>query len=360
MAVPAPDRLRVLESFRQPRPTTNPYLSLLLGALRAEGHDVRTFSWRAALAWRYDVLHLHWPEVLLRGTSGPKTAARQLLFAGLLLRVALLRTAVVRTVHNPVPHESGGPVERALLALCDRLSTARVHLVASTLPAALKDDDDERELLVPHGHYRDWYPASDAPVVPGRLLHFGILRPYKNVEALLAAAHDAPGDISLRVVGAPATEALRHAVQDACASDPRTTASLGHCPDAELAAEVAAAELVVLPYTELHSSGAALLALSLDTPVLVPANPTTAALAAEVGPGWVLTYEGELTPEHLVDALATVRRPGRSDRPDLSAREWPTAARTHATAFRAAAAARHATAAAHQPAARPAARGEHR
>lgn len=335
MTAPAADRVRVLESFREPRPTTNPYLRLLLGALRAEGHDVRTFSWGRALTWRYDVLHLHWPEVLLRGASRPKTAARRALVALLLLRVAVLRTAVVRTVHNPVPHEDGGAVERALLALCDRLTTARVHLVTSTLPAPA-EDDDARQVLVPHGHYRDWYPVVDVPAVPGRLLHFGILRPYKNVEALLAAAHAAPADVSLRVVGSPSTDALRRAVEEATRADARTTASLGHCPDAELAAEVAAAELVVLPYTELHSSGAALLALSLDRPVLVPAGPTTDALAAEVGPGWVLTYEGALAPHHLVDALEAVRRAGRSARPDLSRREWPLAGRAHTAAFRAA------------------------
>lgn len=333
MAATAAGRLRVLESFREPRPTTNPYLRLLLDALRDQGHDVRTFSWGRALTWRYDVLHLHWPEVLLRGTSRPKTVARRALVTLLLLRVALLRTAVVRTVHNPVPHESGPAVERALLALCDRLTTARVHLVPSTRPAGA-EGDDALDALVPHGHYRDWYPTVEVPVVPGRLLHFGILRPYKNVEALLAAAHGAPADVSLRVVGSPSTGALRRAVEDACRADARTSAALGHCPDAELAAEVAASELVVLPYTELHSSGAALLALSLDRPVLVPAGPTTDALAAEVGPGWVLTYEGDLTAARLVEALETVRRPGRAPAPDLSAREWPAAARAHETLFR--------------------------
>ena len=38
-----------------------------------------------------------------------------------------------------------------------------------------------------HGHYREWYGPSNAPSVPGRLLCFGLLRPYKGVESLLAA-----------------------------------------------------------------------------------------------------------------------------------------------------------------------------
>ena len=52
---------------------------------------------------------------------------------------------------------------------------------------------------------------------------------------------------------------------------------------------------------------AALLALSLDRPVLVPANPVNDRLAEEVGPVWVQRYAGALTAEVLTSALAAVR-----------------------------------------------------
>ncbi len=64
---------------------------------------------------------------------------------------------------------------------------------------------------------------------------------------------------------------------------------------------------MVLPYREMHNSGAALTALSLNRPVLVPDNEVNRELAEEVGPGWVFRYDGELTGRHLLDALAAHR-----------------------------------------------------
>ena len=47
--------IRVLQSFPAPRPTTNPYIVMLARSLAATpGLAVRTFTWRTALAGRYD------------------------------------------------------------------------------------------------------------------------------------------------------------------------------------------------------------------------------------------------------------------------------------------------------------------
>ena len=52
----------------------------------------------------------------------------------------------------------------------------------------------------------------------------------------------------------------------------------------------------MLPYRHMHNSGAALTALSLDRPVLVPETDVNRDLARETGPGWVVTFAGELRP----------------------------------------------------------------
>ncbi|WP_345712778.1 glycosyltransferase, partial [Kineococcus glutinatus] len=301
--------LVVLQSFRAPRPTTNPYLSLLLRSLPPDVR-ARTFSWRHALLGRYDVLHVHWPEVLLRGSTPARTAARRAAFAVLLARLALGGPALVRTVHNPAPHERGGPLERLLLAAADRATDLTVHLTPATAgtvrPAA-------PAVLVPHGHYRGWYvPPPGVRPVPGRFLHVGLLRPYKDVDGLLAAFRElggrdgAGGPVELRIAGACPDPALAGRITAAAAADPGVDVLLRHLDDAELAAEVAAAELVVLPYARMQNSGALLLALSLDRPVLVPSNEVTRALAEEVGPGWVHLFTGRLGAADLRRALAAV------------------------------------------------------
>jgi beta-1,4-mannosyltransferase len=323
--------VRVLQSFPRPRRTTNPYLSQLLSAMPPDV-DVSTFGWRTALTGRYDVLHVHWPEVMLRGSSRLRTAVRQVRFAALLLRVTARRTALVRTLHNTQPHEAPSAVERALLAWVERRTTLWIRLNPLT-PAPT----DAPVVTVLHGHYRDWYaPHPREQASPGRYLFFGLVRPYKGVEALLAAFERLRADdVTLRIVGKPTSADLADAITRAAASEQRIGAHLDYVDEDVLAREISGAELVVLPYRELGNSGAALLALSLDRPVLVPDGPVVADLAREVGDGWVFTFDGELDEHDLTRALARAREP-RVPRPDLSRREWSDAGARHAEAYRAA------------------------
>ncbi len=65
------------------------------------------------------------------------------------------------------------------------------------------------------------------------------------------------------------------------------SSALGFAPDADLVREISMSEMVVLPYRFMHNSGAVLLALSLDRPVLVPDNEVNRLLEIEVGSDWV-------------------------------------------------------------------------
>ena len=332
--------MRVLQSFPTGRSTTNPYLVQLEAELGPEP-EVLGFTWRTALTGQYDVFHVHWPEALLHGSTPARTLARRMLFRALLLRLRLRRsrTAVVRTVHNLRSHEAGSRTERALLERFDRLTTLWIRLNPTT-PVS----DEASVRTIEHGDYITWFNAAElGPSLPGRLVYFGLIRPYKAVPDLIttfSALRTGPdgGPVSLRVVGNPTTTDLGAEVTLAALADDRVTVSLGHATDAELAAEVAQAELVTLPYRELHNSGAAILALSLARPILVPSNPVTEALRTEAGRGWVYTYRGTLTPDQLGRALDRCRaeQPGRSARPDLTNRAWPVVAAKHREAYAAA------------------------
>lgn len=322
--------LRVLFSTGAPGPSTNPYITQLYRAL-APRVEPRYFSMRAALFSRYDVLHLHWPEYLLRHPGRWGTWAKRACVLLLLARLRLAGTPIVRTLHNVQPHESRGRVEGWLLARIDA-ATRRWIRINATTPLRTPATD-----TILHGHYRDWYAGLPSPQVrKGQLLHFGLLRPYKGVEALLEAMRglDDP-QVRLRICGKPADAAIRATVEQACAGDRRISAELAYLDDAALATEIGQAELVVLPYRQMHNSGTLLLALSLDRPVLAPWSEANAAIAAEAGPGWVQLYEGELSPARLAAALAQAGAGGRA-RPDLSARGWEQAGQLHLASYRAA------------------------
>ena len=79
----------------------------------------------------------------------------------------------------------------------------------------------------------------------------------------------------------------------------------------------------MLPFSDIMHSGSAMLALSFNKPVLVPARGSLPELQARVGAEWVRTYEGELTPAVLTAAVAWAKSSDRKLRPDLSSFEWP-------------------------------------
>ncbi|HEY8589894.1 MAG TPA: glycosyltransferase, partial [Naasia sp.] len=296
-------KLAVLQSFPGRGSETNPYLLQLVDSMSAEVETVY-FSWPAAFLGRYDLFHVHWPERLIRGTTPVRTLARQALLPLLLLRLAATGTPVVRTLHNLASHEGEGRLERALLALLERRTAAYLRLNPFT-PAPT----DAPIVTVKHGDYRPWFAGHAVPApVPGRLLFFGRVRPYKGVGELIAAYTALPdAGTTLRIVGKAGTADEEDRVRST-ATDPRITLQLGYASDADLAREIGEAELVVLPYRAVHNSGAAILALSLDRPVLLPRTEVVGWLADEAGDGWVHQYEPPLTADRLSDALAAARR----------------------------------------------------
>lgn len=316
-------RFTVLQSTGRPDDTTNPYLVQLLRAL-PQDVEIKYFSVRNALLSRYDLFHVHWPEYLLRHRTALGTQAKKLCLALLLLRLWATRVPIVRTLHNVRPHEQGGPVERLLLRWLDRLTTRRIRI-----NAAARDADPATDTIL-HGHYRDWFASQPVPAsVDGRLLYFGLIRPYKGVETLIEAFRAMPGEaFTLRIVGNPATPAMRQAVEDACLADPRISARLEYVGDDVLAHEIGEAQWVALPYRQMQNSGALLLALSLSRPVLVPRTEANAAIAEEVGADWVRLYDGALDARTLADAMAS-QHERMAVAPDLSLRDWPALGERH-------------------------------
>jgi len=330
-------RLVVQQSFPDPRPTTNPYLIMLRDAIAAQPDvEVGTFTWRRALLGRYDVFHVHWPEILVSGHSPLKKLVRQVLTLGLVVKLRVTRTPIVRTAHNLDLPTGIGRRERWLLKLIDRWTTLRIRLNPLTpVPEGSPVETIE------HGHYREWfarYPRHAA--IPGRLAYVGLVRRYKGVEALVAAFRDAFRDrpdeppASLNVSGRPSSDDLVQQLQQEARGDDRIFLRFAFLTDEELVAAVTEAELIVLPYREMHNSGGALSSLSLDRPVLVPDNDVNRLLAREVGEVWVQRYAPPLRPEHLEAALAAVRTRDPGDRPDLDARGWDETGRRHVAAYR--------------------------
>jgi beta-1,4-mannosyltransferase len=324
--------LRVLLSVRRPGTRDNPYTTLLVDALRKQaGVEVEYFTWKRAIIGSYDVLHIQWPESLLRGRNALRRVAALIFCTILLVRLRVFRTPVVRTAHNLVPHERGSLIERRFLERLDASTSMWITLNAHTpVPRGAS------RALIPHGHYRDWYTASPRSERDRNVLYFGLIRSYKGVDQLLHAFSEisAPS-FRLRVLGMPSSddEGARLAAHIQAAADVDST--LEHIPDDELAEAISDSELVVLPYRNLHNSGSALLALSLNTPVLVPANDVTRDLQEEFGADHVHLFTGELTGHSLFEAFSRAHdRGGRQAVLPMDGRNWDVIAAAHAQVYR--------------------------
>ena len=327
--------LRVLLSSPAPTVLTNPYTVLLKESLDEQpGIHAEYFSWRTALTGDFDVFHSHWPEIMVSGRTPARTVVRQARTMAFLTRLRSRRIPVVRTVHNVGLPDGLSRREVAMLRLVDRLTTVRIVLNPTTpVPTG------SATALIPHGHYIDWFDGAVTPSrVPGRVAYVGRIRRYKGVEALLRAFRsideDSSPGLSLTVSGFPSTAQLAADLEAVASEDDRVTLKFGMLSDSDLVDSVGQAELVVLPYPQMHNSGAVFTALSLGRPVLVPRNPINEALADEVGRDWVQMFTDDLTAEAMTSALASVRATPPRSLPDLSARDWESSARAHGDAYR--------------------------
>lgn len=309
--------MRVLSFPHRRGARRNPYLDLLVTALERSGVEVEDYTGRRGLTRRYDVVHVHWPEQVLGRSWGPRTLVRALVF---LVAIRLQRARggrLVWTVHNLRPHEASEGIAvrllwRAYVAQIDSaisLTEAGIDLIRQHHPALASTP----MFVVPHGHYRDRYPPQGResarqglglPPEAGVLAFVGLIRRYKNVLGLLGAfAGVGDGDARLLVAGEPRDADLGREVAEAARADDRVVAHLGFLAPDDVSAHLAAADCVVLPFRDLFNSGSALLALSLDRPILVPSTPTTRELERRIGARWVRTYDGPLDAETLAQAL---------------------------------------------------------
>jgi beta-1,4-mannosyltransferase len=344
MAVRARDQnatpeLTVLYDTRDRHFGQNPYLTLLRDATRPDA-EVVGFSWQRALFGRYDLVHVHWPEYLLRpGREWMRPAARVLVRLWL-WRLRVHATPMVRTMHDLKPLVGLTAAEAALLRRIESQTTARIWL---TDPSGLDKAPamSGEDVIIPHGDYLPWVaerhgsagPPTDETSDPDAfaLLCFGILRPYKRFEQVITATAGLSGEMHahLRVLGsAPEPDYLVTLFEAAGFAPANVEVIARRASDDELYVALSAADLVVVPYDDLYNSGVVLLALSARRPVALRDNPISRALQAEFGKGWVILWSGDLDAAKLQDVIEQAQAP-RAALDMQQSRSWESVGRRH-------------------------------
>jgi len=314
---------RNLTVLMDPAPEIAPETVKMLAASLPADVTVAPFGFRQAFIGHYDVLHVHWPELLLSATTRMQRIARPLMFAGLVLTNRARRRPMVWTVHNAAPHERQPPLARFALSVWGRAVHARVFMYES----ARFSDTRGTDTVIRRGDYSPYLErlgvACDDQAPRDGMLSFGLIRPYKGIENLITAYAGLPaeGRPALSICGSPDVPGYAEEVELLSQGIDGLTLELRHVPDLELVEKICAARLIVLPYKKIYNSGTVLLALTLRRPVLVPDSPTMRELRDEVGGGWVSLFS-ELTPAALQSAYESVSGGDPESAPDLSRREW--------------------------------------
>lgn len=304
----------------------NPSLYTIFRNVAACGVPVDQFSPGHILLRRYTVYHIHWPEKHMARKHW-LSAALYTAVELMLIALARLRGArIVWTVHNVRSHEGWYPrLERWCWRTTLKLVDASLHFSDAGRAIAFERFPELQRrpsFLVPHPHYRQIYPdhmtrrearerlglQQDAPVA----LFLGAIRPYKNVTGLLRAFREVQqSNARLVVAGRAASPTLADSIAREADCDARVLLHDSFIPDEAIQDYMKAADLVVLPFSDVLNSGSALLALSFHRPVLVADRGAMRELQERSGSEWVRLFDGTLAGDDLSVALAWARAPGR-------------------------------------------------
>lgn len=278
---------------------TSPYLDQLYGHMPkwVAPRRVRPV-WRGLIelvsSAEPSLLHLHFFDELCQRPRYASTLVRTLGFLSFLTSLRMRQIPIVWTAHNALPHETFYPgwASRLYTAVARRSSAIIAHSAAAASQIDRQYAPPLPPFVIPHGNYIGLAgpsiaqeEARSALKLEGQtpvFLVLGTLRPYKGLEALFDAfAQLPPGSARLVVVGGAKIPAYLERLQVQARAIPGITIIPQHVPEQDLPIYLGAADVVVLPYQHVLTSGILLWAMSYRRPVIAPAFGPIAELVSD-------------------------------------------------------------------------------
>jgi beta-1,4-mannosyltransferase len=262
------------------------------------------------------VLHLHWLELLYHTPTWLRSSRLLTAVLSGLRSTKATGGRVVYTVHNLTPHEQAFPVldrlaNRLLFSWADAL---HVHDEEARKQVGQIYGRDKGIHVIPHGSYIGAYPNEctkqeararlDLPESTFVFLCLGQIRRYKGIENLWQAFSQL-GDGTSRLVIAGNVHDAQYGQELAQAVEGQKGIHLSfqYVPDTQVQYFMNACDVCVLPYRDVTTSGAAILAFSFGKPIIAPALGGFVELAAE---GRGIVYD-PAAPDGLLGALREAR-----------------------------------------------------
>ncbi|WP_432697896.1 alginate lyase family protein [Marinobacterium sp. YM272] len=268
----------------------NPYQKLLYAAIskkynsKVKGYSEKLFcpELLSLNSKEFGVVHLHWLHVFMDFTK--ETGADE--FIEKLKSAKAHGYTIVYTAHNIISHDSEYiERERKFRRLATRYFD---HILVHGEYA--KDRivneigvDPDKVSVVPHGSYEGYYPNYvDKTISRNRFdikeedfvfLFFGNIKGYKGVDQLLESYRRVSQNIKntrLIIAGRVFEKATGELIESYANHDKSIIFHPGFIQESDAQYYFNAADIVVLPYKRILTSGAALLSFSFSKPIIAP------------------------------------------------------------------------------------------
>lgn len=261
-------------------------------ALRARGitcsygeHKVLFPSTRTALKHRCKIIHYDWIHTYTLSPGVMMSLLKSILFmidaviAKYIFGVRFYWTVHNLQHHDPRPRWIEQRVYSSFAALCKKvrlLGPGIQDMICKHLSIT-----PDKVVVIPEGSFVDWYPIKYTPekareklginATARVVLNFGLLRPYKGIEQLIAAFVKLENsNAHLIIAGAPYHKEYSEKLKKIISGKANITLHNRHIEDDEVQLYFAAADLVVLPFRKVLNSGSALLAMGFGKAVVAP------------------------------------------------------------------------------------------
>ncbi len=272
----------------------NPYQSLLTKALRSQSVEVffpvgyrRIFPFFRAVKDRpVDVLHLHWLTPYLKGETSFTRLVYSLKLPIDLWLTRLMGIKIIWTIHNHLAHDCQFSqlelwLRKRLIKIADEIIVHNCSTV--DLLQQAWNLDCSKLTVIPHGHYRNIYQPlisqSEArkklnlPLDGYLYLNLGMIRPYKGIENLLQVWQENQAIFqshSLLIAGKPLDAAYGEKITALATNTNQLIFKANFIQSDQIHLYFSAADVVVLPFTNILTSGSLILAMSYNKPIIAP------------------------------------------------------------------------------------------
>jgi len=249
-------------------------------------HDLGLF---AEIPWPGKVVcHFHWIHDKTKNAKTKAEADEAVLYwETLLRRIKENGHKIVWTVHNVMPHETVWVDQDIKIHQMMADAADALHVMASdsaSLTAPYYILDERKMFVVPHPTYEGAQP-DDISRAEARsqlqigedeyvFLSFGAIMVYKGYDRLMDAYEQLRGKTKkktrLIIAGLPSDKALVEQIMAWGADKPDVILDMTPVPHDKLQVYFRSADIAVCPYYRTMNSGAAMMAITFDLPVLGP------------------------------------------------------------------------------------------